>query len=125
MTTFTAEDIRIQQYGETAIVAFRLVGTTLSRNGEDRGCELFELRHVFSRCEGKWQVVNWQSTRMPRAEEAARSEVSAAEAALHRAMVTADFKTLEGLVDENFIWISETGGQVSRQQLGGGGGWTN
>src|SRR5437867_11502138 len=27
-TTYTAEEIRIQQYGETAIVAFRLVGTT-------------------------------------------------------------------------------------------------
>ena len=45
VTTFTAEDIRIQQYGETAIVAFRLVGTT-QREWEDRGCELFELRHV-------------------------------------------------------------------------------
>ncbi len=27
-TVYTAEDIRIQQYGDTAIVAFRLVGTT-------------------------------------------------------------------------------------------------
>src|SRR5882724_2835455 len=27
-TVFTGEDIRIQQYGDTAIVAFRLVGTT-------------------------------------------------------------------------------------------------
>ena len=27
-TTYTAEDVRIQQYGNTAIVAFRLVGTT-------------------------------------------------------------------------------------------------
>jgi ketosteroid isomerase-like protein len=26
--TYSAEDIRIQQYGDTAIVAFRLVGTT-------------------------------------------------------------------------------------------------
>src|SRR2546425_9043213 len=28
-TTYTAEDIRIQQYGNTAIVAFRLVATTV------------------------------------------------------------------------------------------------
>src|SRR5438477_9415391 len=27
-TIYTAEDIRIQQYGNTAVVAFRLVGTT-------------------------------------------------------------------------------------------------
>src|SRR5262249_45421008 len=31
-TTYSAEDIRIQQYGDTAIVAFRLVWTT----GKDR-----------------------------------------------------------------------------------------
>src|SRR6185436_6256870 len=28
-TTYSAEDIRIQQYGDTAVVAFRLVGTTM------------------------------------------------------------------------------------------------
>src|SRR5687767_13373470 len=27
-TTYTAEDVRVQQYGDTAIVAFRLVGET-------------------------------------------------------------------------------------------------
>ena len=27
-TIYTAEEIRVQQYGDTAIVAFRLVGTT-------------------------------------------------------------------------------------------------
>ena len=27
-TTYTSEDVRIQQYGDTAVVAFRLVGTT-------------------------------------------------------------------------------------------------
>ena len=32
-TTYTAEDIRIQQYGDTAIVAFRLVGTTKKKEG--------------------------------------------------------------------------------------------
>src|SRR5215813_1397120 len=32
-TTYSAEDIRIQQYGTTAIVAFRLIGTT-ERDGQ-------------------------------------------------------------------------------------------
>src|SRR5215813_2768544 len=31
-TTYTAEDIRIQQYGDAAVVAFRLIGTT-ARDG--------------------------------------------------------------------------------------------
>src|SRR5687767_8151569 len=33
-TTYTAEDVRIQQYGQTAIVAFRLVGTTQRAGGK-------------------------------------------------------------------------------------------
>src|SRR5688572_33325927 len=33
-TIYSAEDIRIQQYGDTAVVAFRLVGTT-ARDGRD------------------------------------------------------------------------------------------
>src|SRR3954470_10020872 len=33
-TVFTAEDVRIQQYGNTAIVAFRLVATTTEASRE-------------------------------------------------------------------------------------------
>src|ERR1044072_3921205 len=32
-TVYTAEDVRIQQYGDTAVVAFRLVGTTARGGG--------------------------------------------------------------------------------------------
>jgi ketosteroid isomerase-like protein len=65
-TVFTAEDIRIQQYGNTAIVAFRLVGTTV----KDAQSEVMNYLNsgTFVKRNGKWQVVNWQSTRMPRAE---------------------------------------------------------
>ncbi len=57
-TIYTAEDIRIQQYGDTAIVAFRLVGTT--------GTEVANYLNsgTFLRRNGKWQVVNWQATKM-------------------------------------------------------------
>jgi len=62
-TTFTAEDVRIQQYGNTAIVAFRLVGTTI------RGANTEVMNYLnsgtFVKRNNKWQVVNWQSTRVP------------------------------------------------------------
>jgi len=66
-TVFTAEDIRIQQYGDTAIVAFRLVGTTV----KDARTEVMNYLNsgTFVKRNGAWQVVNWQSTRLPRAEE--------------------------------------------------------
>lgn len=70
-TAFTAEDVRIQQYGNTAIVAFRLVGTTV----KDAKTDVMNYLNsgTFVKRNGKWQVVNWQSTRLPRAgiEEAA------------------------------------------------------
>jgi len=62
-TTFSAEDVRIQQYGNTAIVAFRLVGTTV------RGANTEVMNYLnsgtFVKRNNKWQVVNWQSTRVP------------------------------------------------------------
>ena len=63
VTIFTAEDIRIQQYGDTAIVAFRLVGTT--KKGTATEVANFLNSGTFLRRNGKWQVVNWQATRMP------------------------------------------------------------
>jgi ketosteroid isomerase-like protein len=61
-TVFTAEDIRIQQYGNTAIVAFRLVATTV----KDAKTEVMNYLNsgTFVKRKGKWQVVNWQSTKM-------------------------------------------------------------
>ena len=66
-TAFTAEDIRIQQYGDTAIVAFRLVGTTKSAEKTEVGNYLNT--GTFLKRNGKWQVVSWQATKVPRPEE--------------------------------------------------------
>jgi ketosteroid isomerase-like protein len=63
VTVFTAEDIRIQQYGDTAIVAFRLVGTT--KKGSATEVANYLNSGTFLRRDGKWQVVNWQATKMP------------------------------------------------------------
>lgn len=69
-TTYTAEDIRIQQYGTTAIVAFRLVGTT-AQGGKTEVANYLNTG-TFLKRNGKWQVVSWQATRMPRPEEETR-----------------------------------------------------
>jgi ketosteroid isomerase-like protein len=65
-TVYTAEDIRIQQYGDTAIVAFHLVATTVKSAKTDVMNYLNS--GTFVKRNSKWQVVNWQSTKMPRPE---------------------------------------------------------
>ena len=60
-TTYTAEDIRIQQYGNTAIVAFRLVATT-EKDGKTEVANYLN-SGTFLKRKGKWQVVNWQATK--------------------------------------------------------------
>jgi len=70
-TVYTAEDIRIHQYGDTAIVAFKLVGTT-PRAGENTVAAPEVLYYyntgTFLRRGGVWQVVAWQATRIPPAQ---------------------------------------------------------
>lgn len=60
-TTYTAEDVRIQQYGDTAIIAFRLVGTT-EKDGKTEVAKYLN-SGTFLKRQGKWQVVNWQATK--------------------------------------------------------------
>ena len=65
-TTYSAEDVRIQQYGDTAVVAFRLVGAT-EQNGKTT-VNSFLNSGTFLKRNGKWQVVNWQATKVPEPE---------------------------------------------------------
>jgi hypothetical protein len=109
-TIYTAEDIRIQQYGNTAVVAFRLVATT-----EKNVANLLN-SGTFVKRNGKWQVVNWQSTRMPRTEAESKSEVTTANAALHEAIMSADVDKLTALTDQTFVW-THGAIQTTREQL--------
>jgi uncharacterized protein DUF4440 len=113
-TVYTAEDIRIQQYGDTAVVAFRLVATT-DIGGSKQVANLLN-SGTFVKREGTWQVVNWQSTRMPRTEAESKTEVTTAGAAFHQAILSADIEKLDALTDPSFVW---THGSLSttRQQL--------
>ncbi len=115
VSVYTAEDIRIQQYGTTAIVAFRLVGTTTHDGATDVANYLNT--GTFLKRNGKWQAVSWQATKMPRADEESKKEVSATQAAFHQALLAADIKILESLLDENFIWTHRAGQQQTRKQL--------
>lgn len=109
-TVYTAEDIRIQQYGDTAVVAFRLVATT--------GKDVANLLNsgTFVKRDGKWQVVNWQSTRMPRTEAESKTEGTTADAAFHEAMLSGDVEKLTALTDQTFVWTRGSV-QTTRQQL--------
>ena len=114
-TIYTAEDIRIQQYGDTAIVAFRLVATT-DAGGTRQVANLLN-SGTFVKRAGKWQVVNWQSTRMPRSEEESKTDVAAAEAAFHQAMLAGDGQKLSALTDDRFMWVRPDGERIWKKEL--------
>lgn len=113
-TIFTAEDVRIQQYGDTAVVAFRLVGTT-TRGGATEVSKFLNTG-TFLRRGGRWQAVSWQATRLPRPEEEVRKEVAAAEASFQQAMLAGDVKRLEALLDETFVRTFRDGSRQTRQE---------
>lgn len=114
-TTYTAEEVRIQQYGNTAVVAFRLVATTAGNKNPD--VSKYFNTGTFLKREGKWQVVAWQATRLPRPDETGKRDVAATEAEFQKAMLASDVATLERILDESFIWTQDTGAQTTRQQL--------
>lgn len=114
-TIYTAEDIRIQQYGTTAIVAFRLVATT-EKDGTTQVANLLN-SGTFLKRNGKWQVVNWQSTRMPQSAEAAKADVIRVHDAFFRAVLRAETDKLAGIVHTDFAWTHRGGVQQTRQQL--------
>jgi hypothetical protein len=62
-TTYGAEDIRIQQYGTTAIVAFRLTATTV--HGDTTEVANYLNSGTFLERGGRWQAVCWQATKLP------------------------------------------------------------
>jgi ketosteroid isomerase-like protein len=62
-SVYSAEEIRTQQYGDTAIVAFRLVATT--EKAGTKTVTNYLNTGTFLKRNGKWQVVAWQATALP------------------------------------------------------------
>jgi len=60
---YTAEDVRIQQYGDAALVAFRLVATTTTADSASVAHYLNS--GMFIKRKGRWQAVGWQATKSP------------------------------------------------------------
>jgi len=57
--TFSAEDVTIRQYGDIAVLNFRLVQHTAGApDNSYRNSGVFTLR------DGKWQVISWQATKV-------------------------------------------------------------
>ena len=75
-TMYSAEDIRIQQYGDTAVVAFRLVAAT---GGPEPATVNYLNTGTFVKRKGRWQAAAWQATRAaaetPKAEGNTMGEV--------------------------------------------------
>ncbi|HKW56570.1 MAG TPA: nuclear transport factor 2 family protein [Candidatus Acidoferrum sp.] len=61
-TTYSAEDITVHEYGEMAVVAFRLVGRT-EREGKVVTA-YYRNTGTFLHRDGRWQAVAWQATKM-------------------------------------------------------------
>lgn len=64
--SYGAEDVRVQQFGGTAVVTFRLVATTV--HGDTTDVANFLNSGTFLKRDGRWQVVSWQATRVPKSE---------------------------------------------------------
>ena len=113
-TVYTAEDIRIQQYGDTAIVAFRLVAATDS-GGTINVANLLN-SGTFVKRNSKWQVVNWQSTRMPYPDQESRLQALTAATAFHQAITSGNEEKLTALTEPTFVW-TDCSGQMTRQEV--------
>ena len=61
---YTAEDVKINQYGSTAVVAFKLVSTTTKPDGSKSVGNNLNTG-TFVKRKGEWRAVAWQSTIIP------------------------------------------------------------
>jgi len=65
-SAYSAEDITVHDYGDTAVVAFQLVARTEQADGKITTAN-YRNTGTFLRRNGRWQVVAWQSTKIPEA----------------------------------------------------------
>jgi len=79
VTVYSSEDVRIQLYGTTAVVAFRLMATGPG------GVSKYLNSGTFLKRNGEWRVVNWQATKMPRPEDETKKDIAAAATAFQQA----------------------------------------
>ncbi len=128
---YSAEDIRIRQYDDLAVVAFRLVGTPAG--AADKSPLHYLNTGTFLRRDGEWRAVAWQATREAEparpapAKEAAinltpgavarpglAAEIQAADAAFFKAFFdTCDIESVRRFVTDDFEMFHDKGGRVA------------
>lgn len=113
---YSAEDVRVQQFDDTAVVAFRLVGTTGSGGRKQR--TEFLNTGTFVKHGGRWQAVAWQSTRAALPEADAKLQVAAVDRALQAALLAADVEALAPMLHEAFVWTHSDGARLTGRELG-------
>lgn len=67
--TYDADDIRVRQYGETAVLNFQLV-----QHVPGKPDNKFRNTGTFVKRNGQWQAVVWQATKIPANAEVSKSE---------------------------------------------------
>lgn len=67
-TIYGADDITVHEYGNMAVVNFRLI-QNLEKDGK-KETNYFRNTGTFLKRKGRWQAVAWQSTRVPKEEQA-------------------------------------------------------
>lgn len=61
---YSAEEVQLKWYGDTAVVAFKLVATPQ----DDSPVDYYFNTGTFLKRDGEWRVVAWQATKIPPAE---------------------------------------------------------
>jgi len=64
---YSGRDVDIRLYGDTAVVAFKLIATPTDES--DNGESYYFNTGTFLKRKGVWQAVAWQATKIPAAEE--------------------------------------------------------
>jgi ketosteroid isomerase-like protein len=64
-TVFSAEDVTVHVYPDTAVVAFQLVSTATYSVNMTPQITRYRNTGVFLKRSGRWQVVAWQATKEP------------------------------------------------------------
>ena len=116
-THYTAEEVRIQQFGDTAVVAFRLLGTSDGGGPGERAD--FLNTGTFVKRDERWQAVAWQSTRAAVPVEEASHQAAAVGTALHAALLAVDVGALEPMLHDSFVWTHSNGARLTGRELVG------
>ena len=61
---YSGEDVDVRLYGDTAVVAFKLVGTP-TNEAPETDVLYFYNTGTFVKRDGSWQAVAWQATKIP------------------------------------------------------------